>query len=130
MRGKGARRAQREPILITVPLSSLSAPSAIVAIPTPHKPLPFDEMGLSERWQEGGPWMSIETGAVHLNRLLAGSGVPLVAEIDGRVSAEAELYEGFEPPPYGHHLHIGSLVSHVDHEPHDLETALIKYSAE
>jgi len=116
--------------LISVRLATLADTGAIVDIYRSHKPGLLSDLTLYERWQEGGPWMSIETGAVHLNRLLAGSGVPLVAEIDGRVSAEAELYEGFEPPPYGHHLHIGALVSHVDHEPHDLETALIKYSAE
>src|SRR2546423_11408925 len=84
-------------------------------------------MGLYERWQEGGLWMSVETGAVHLNRLLAGSGVPLVAEDDGRVLAEAEVYESFEPAPFGHHLHIGLIISHADQPSAEARAALVKY---
>ena len=116
--------------MISVRLATLADTGAIVDIYRSHKPGMLADLTLYERWQEGGPWMSIETGAVHLNRLLAGSGVPLVAEVDGRVFAEAEVYESFEPPPYGHHLHIGTLVTHVDHEPNELEAALIKYIAE
>src|SRR5690349_20557087 len=87
----------------------------------------YEDLTLYERWQHGGPWMSIETCAVHLNRLLAGSGVPLVAEDDqGQVLAEAEVYESFEPAPYGHHLHIGVIVTHADFLRQKLGTALVK----
>src|SRR5258707_11780199 len=75
--------------------------------------------------------MSIETGAVHLNRLLAGSGVPLVAEDDqGQVLAEAEVYESFEPSPFGHHLHIGMMVAHAGYQRQGLGSALVKYITE
>src|SRR5215470_10101384 len=51
-------------------------------------PVPYEDLSLFERWQHGGPWLSVETCAVHLSRLLAGSGIPLVAELDGQVLAE------------------------------------------
>ncbi len=130
--------------MTTVRLATLSDTAAIVDIHTSHKtqweqvdsagrlvPVNYADLTLFERWQQGGPWMSIETCAVHLNRLLAGSGVPLVAEDDhGQVLAEAEVYESFEPAPFGHHLHIGVMVTHADHLRQGLGTALIKYIAE
>src|SRR5512143_746748 len=87
-------------------------------------------MTLYERWQQGGPWVSVETCAVHLNRLLGGSGFPLVAEIDGEVMATAEVYEGFEPPPFGHHLNLAVLIAHADHLRQGLGTALVNYITE
>ncbi len=90
----------------------------------------YEEMTLYERWLEAGPWASIETCAVHLNRQLSGSGFPLVAEVDGVVQATAEVYEGYEPSPYGHHLHLAVLVTHVDHIGQGLGTALVNYVRE
>ena len=130
--------------MTTVRLATLADTAAIVDIHTSHKTQweQVDSMGqlvsaryealtLYERWQQGGPWMSIETCAVHLNRLLAGSGVPLVAEDEnGQVLAEAEVYESFEPAPYGHHLHIGVIITHADHLRRGLGAALMKYIVE
>lgn len=87
----------------------------------------YDELSLYERWQHGGPWMSVETCAVHLNRLLAGSGIPLVAELDGQVLAETEVYEGYEAMPFGHHLNISVLYTHAAHTRQGLGRALIDY---
>ncbi len=92
--------------------------------------IPYEEMTLYERWLEAGPWASIETCAVHLNRQLSGSGFPLVAEVDGIVQATAEVYEGYEPPPYGHHLHLAVLITHAEQVGHGLGTALINYILE
>jgi GNAT superfamily N-acetyltransferase len=130
--------------LTTVRLATLADTAAIVDIHTSHKTqweqvdptgqlvsARYEALTLYERWQQGGPWMSIETCAVHLNRLLAGSGVPLVAEDDnGQVLAEAELYESFEPAPYGHHLHVGVIVTHADYLRRGLGAALMKYIVE
>ena len=62
------------------------------------------ELSIYERWQHGGPWMTVETGALHLSHLLHGAGTPLVAEDEGRIIACSILYEGDEPEPYGRHL--------------------------
>jgi GNAT superfamily N-acetyltransferase len=135
--------AIEEPLLITVRLATLEDTAAITAIHRSHRTewnrldsagrsmvVPYDELTLYERWLEAGPWASIETCAVHLNRQLSGSGFPLVAEVDGAVRATAEVYEGYEPPPYGHHLHLAVLMTHADHVRHGLGTALINYVLE
>lgn len=90
----------------------------------------YEDLTLYERWLHGGPWLSIETCAVHLNRLLAGAGYPLVAELDGKVVAEAEVYENFEAAPFGHHLSIGILYTHRDFTSQGLGTALVDYIRE
>jgi hypothetical protein len=59
--------------------------------------------------------MSIETGAIQLNHLLLGAGIPFVAEVEGRMVAYVESYHGIEPSPFGDHLHLGHrLVSQSD----------------
>lgn len=90
----------------------------------------YETLTLHERWQHGGDWMSVETGAVHLNWLLAGSGTPLVVEVDGEVMAEAELYEGFEAAPFDHHLHVALLYTHHDQTGQGFGGALIDYTAQ
>jgi GNAT superfamily N-acetyltransferase len=120
--------------VITVRLATLTDTIAITEIHKSQKLHPggprYDEMTLYDRWQAGGPWMSVETCAVHLNRLLAGSGVPLVAELDGEPLAEAEIYESFEPPPFGHHLHLGVIMTHADFVGRGLGAALMNYIVE
>jgi hypothetical protein len=76
--------------------------------------LPYDSLSIYDRWTHGGPWMSIETGAVLLSRLLRGVGVALVALDGARVVGYAEAYPGDEPPPYGPHLHLAHLVADAD----------------
>lgn len=129
--------------MITVRLATLADTAAITAIYKTDVPvwerldpsgalisIPYEALSLFERWQHGGPWMSIETCAVHLSRLLAGSGIPLVAELNGEVLAEAEVYESFEPPPFGHHLNLSVIVAHADYLRQGLGTALMKYIVE
>jgi hypothetical protein len=102
--------------VISVRLATLSDTLAIVAlhreqwVPVPDLPS-YDELTLYERWQEGGAQFSVETCAVHVNRLLTGVGTPLVAERGEQVIGYAEIYESFEPLPFGHHLHIGKLTA-------------------
>jgi GNAT superfamily N-acetyltransferase len=120
--------------LITVRLATLDDTQAITEIHRSQKPAPpgtsFSEMTLYERWRLGGPWMNIETCAIHLNRLLAGSGTPLVAERDSIVLACAEAYESFEPPPFGHHLHLSMIMTHADHVRQGGGRALLNYLTE
>lgn len=71
----------------------------------------YESLTLYQRWLHGGAWMSLETGAVFLNHLLLGAGIPLVAVSDGEVAAYAEVYHGIEPEPFGAHLYLAHLVT-------------------
>jgi hypothetical protein len=77
--------------------------------------IPYDRLTIYERWSHGGAWMSVETAAIHLSRLLRGAGLPFVAEVEGEVAAYAEVYPGDEPPPFGQHLHLAHLITRKDH---------------
>ncbi|AHF79520.1 GNAT family N-acetyltransferase [Thermococcus paralvinellae] len=57
-----------------------------------REPDSYDNLTLKERYLHGGPWMSIETRAIHLNNLLLNGQIPLVAEIEGRIIGELELF--------------------------------------
>ena len=59
--------------------------------------------------------MSVETCAIHLNNLLLRQCLPVVAEQDGRIVAEMELFLGREGPRYGKNCHIGLLFVHHDY---------------
>ncbi|MBO8174717.1 MAG: GNAT family N-acetyltransferase [Thermococcus sp.] len=52
----------------------------------------YDNLTLKERYLHGGPWMSIETCAIHLNNLILNGQIPLVAEIEGKIIGELELF--------------------------------------
>lgn len=90
----------------------------------------YESLTIYERWLHGGPWMSIETGAIQLSHLLRGAGLPLVAEIDGYVVAYTEAYQGTEPPPFGIHLNMMHPVIHPHYPNAGLEDALIQYLLE
>jgi GNAT superfamily N-acetyltransferase len=85
----------------------------------------YDALTIYERWLHGGPWMSVETAAIHLSHLLRGAGIPLVVESSGQVVAYAEAYHGVEPAPFGDHLHLAHLVVHPEHAQDGLEDALL-----
>jgi len=91
-------------------------------------PASYDELSLFERWLVGGPWASVEMCAVHIANLLRGSdGFPLVAEIEGRIGAEAEVFIGREPEPFGHHINIARLIAHPDYADSRPDSALLHY---
>ena len=92
--------------------------------------VPYAALTIYERWLHGGPWMSIETGAIHLSHLLRGAGLPVVAEIDGQVRAYTEAYVNHEPAPFGQHLSMQHPVVHASQPAHQLEAALIAYLRE
>lgn len=77
--------------------------------------LPYGELSVYERWTHGGAWMSVETGAVHLSRLLRGVGVALVALDGEKVVGYAEAYPSEEPAPFGGHLHLAHLITTPEH---------------
>ncbi len=41
--------------------------------------VPYDSLSIAERWGFGGPWMSVETCAIHLNHMLLKRHYPMVA---------------------------------------------------
>ena len=71
----------------------------------------YEQLSIYERWLHGGPWLSIETGAIFLNHLIIQGCIVLVATDERGVAGYAEAYPGHEPAPFGHHLHIGRLTA-------------------
>ncbi len=78
--------------------------------------LPYDSLTIYERWLHGGPWMSVETAAIHLNHHICSGGLAWVAIADGFILGYVEAYPGVEPAPYGKHLHIAEVVAHFESE--------------
>jgi GNAT superfamily N-acetyltransferase len=87
-----------------------------VHLTSPDRPFerPVESLSIAERCGYGGPWMSVETCAIHLNNLLAWGHAPLVVEEDGVVIAETEFYIGRDIPPFGIALDISVLYVHAD----------------
>lgn len=77
------------------------------------EPVAYESLALYDRWLHGGPWMSVETCAVHLNHWLRADHAALVACQDGAVVGEAEFVENREPAPYGPSLHLSLLFVHA-----------------
>lgn len=73
--------------------------------------VPYESLNVYERWTHGGAWMSIETAAVHLARLLRGAAMPFVAVEDDEIVGYVEAHGGDEPSPFGTHLHITRLIT-------------------
>ncbi len=93
-------------------------------------PARYEDLSLYERWLNGGPWMSLETCAVHLNRLLLAGHYALVAEIDHQIAGEAELFLSEEPAPMGRTLHLSILYVHRDWQRHGAGSALVREACE
>jgi ribosomal protein S18 acetylase RimI-like enzyme len=74
----------------------------------------YGDLTLDERCGFGGPWASVETCAIHLNNLLLRRQMPMVAEENGRIVGEMEMFVGREAPPYGKNCHIGLLYVRKD----------------
>ncbi len=87
--------------------------------------LPYGSLSLSERWGFGGPWMSIETCSVHLNNLILQRQLPFVAEEDGKLVGEMELFMGEEGGVYGKNMHIGLLYVRRGHTGQGIGSALV-----
>lgn len=85
----------------------------------------YSDLSVYERWLHGGPWMSIETGALQLSHLLRGAGLPLVALAGDEVIGYTEVYNGTEPPPYGRHLHLSGITVRADAPPDSADLLLI-----
>ncbi len=85
----------------------------------------YDALTVYERWTHGGPWMSIETAALALARLLHGVGLALVAEQDGQIVGYLEAYPSYEPQPLGAHLHVAHVLTVPDAVGHEAVPELL-----
>lgn len=93
-----------------------------------RRPARYADLTPYQRWLHGGAWMDAETCAYHLGRLIHGGGIALVAEVDGRVLAEAELHPAIEPPPFGRTLNLSVLYVHRNHQRGGLGSALMEHA--
>lgn len=87
-----------------------------VYLTNPDRPFdqPVERLSIAERYSYGGPWMSVETCAIHLNSMLAWGHTPLVVQEGSRVIAETEFYIGPDVPPLGRTLDISVLYVHTE----------------
>jgi len=92
--------------------------------PATHQRTSYEVLDLYGRWRNGGAWMSVETCAVHLNRLLHEGEIPLIAEIDGVPVGEAEYIISREPAPFAS-LHLSILYIHAQWQGHGVGQALM-----
>jgi GNAT superfamily N-acetyltransferase len=98
--------------------------------PKTRQPASYAALDLFGRWYNGGPWMSPEMCAVHLNHLLLEGHFPLVAEVEGALVGEAEYYLNREPAPFGPGLHLSILYIHAAWQKHGVGRALIDAGVE
>lgn len=91
-----------------------------------HCDVGYDALTLDERFGFGGPWMSVETCAIHMNNLLLSHNQAFVAEADGMPVAEMELFMGREGIPYGKTCHIGLLYVHKDYMGQGIGSMLVE----
>jgi len=135
VRGKGEKVNN-----IIVRLATLSDAAAITAVhcstvgvwrdPVTRSSTTYENLGLFGRWYNGGPWMSVETCAVHLNHMLCQGHLPFVAEVSGTVVGEVEYYIAREPPPFGPYLHVSILYIHKDWQGRGVGRALLNVGIE
>ncbi|MHB9033749.1 MAG: GNAT family N-acetyltransferase, partial [Anaerolineae bacterium] len=90
-------------------------------------PASYEELSVFERYMACGPWMSVETCAIHVNQLLLHDLPPIVVVVDGEVVAEAEFYIGDEGVPYGKTLDISVLYVHPKAQGQGVGGALLTY---
>ena len=87
---------------------------------------------LYERYSMGGPWMSVETLAVHINNLLLDNQLVAVAELDGEIIGEVEVL--FSEEPIGGELrriaHVDVIEVHPDYRGRGIGRALIEFVEE
>jgi GNAT superfamily N-acetyltransferase len=97
--------------------------------PADRQPTTYEALDLFGRWYNGGPWMSLELCAIHLNHMLLAGHLPLIAEVEDAVVGEAEYVVNPEPSPYGPSLHLSVLYIHRAWQQLGIGRALIEAGA-
>lgn len=120
---------------ITIRPATLADADAISAVhrstvnvwrdPATRQPTAYATLDRFGRWYNGGPWMSPDLCAIHVNALLLRGHLPLVAEVKGTIVGEAEYIVNQEPPPFGPSLHLSVLYVHEDRQRHGIGQRLI-----
>ncbi len=90
----------------------------------------YEELGIEEKFRHGGPWMSVETCAIHINYLLVYKQYPLIAKLNGRVVGELELYIGEERGILGRCAYIDVLEVHRNYRRRGIGRALVNKAIE
>lgn len=92
----------------------------------------YDDLTILERYLHGGPWMSVESCAAHINSLLLAGNSVIVAEVEGRIVGEAELFISEEPVngELCRIAHIDVIQVHKDFRRQGIGKALINFSEE
>ena len=87
---------------------------------------------LYERYAQGGPWMAVETLAVHLNNLLLDDQMAAVAELDGKVVGEVEVFFSEEPilGRLRNIAHVDVIEVHPAYRGRGIGTALMEFVEE
>jgi GNAT superfamily N-acetyltransferase len=88
-------------------------------------PAPYEECSLVDRWEMGGPWMSVELCAIHINKMLLADQIVLVTELDDKVVAELELFIG-DDDLYGYNANLSILYVHKNYQRKGVGTALLR----
>ncbi len=81
--------------MLEVRPATLNDVRGIVAVHTAGED--FSGLSVRERYWRGGPWMSVETLAIHLNNLLLDGQLVAVAELNGKIVGEVEVLFSEEP---------------------------------
>lgn len=76
-------------------------------------PATWEECSLIDRWVMGGAWMSPEMCAIHINRMLLADQLVLVAEEEGEVVGELEIFVG-EDALYGYNANLSVFYVHKE----------------
>ncbi|MEX2688817.1 MAG: N-acetyltransferase family protein [Candidatus Njordarchaeum guaymaensis] len=66
----------------------------------------YKSLDVTERWMRGGPWMSIETCAIHINNFILKEYKAYVAVLNEKIVGEIEVIPEHEPDPYNKNLYI------------------------
>jgi len=90
----------------------------------------YEELNVEERFRHGGPWVSVETCAIHINYLLAYGQYPLIAELNGKIIGELELYIGEERNILGKCAYIDVLEVHRNYRRRGIGRALVNKAIE
>ena len=92
------------------------------------RPARYTDLTPYQRWLNGGPWMDAAACTHHITRLLDSGSIAIVAELNGRVLAEAELHIADEPPPYGRNMNLAVIYVHRNHQGQGIGSALMRHA--
>ncbi|WP_457752201.1 GNAT family N-acetyltransferase [Thermococcus sp.] len=92
----------------------------------------FSGHSVMERYSKGGPWMSLETLAIHLNNLLLDGQLVAIAELDGNVVGEVEVLFSEEPilGEMRRIAHIDVIEVHPDYRGKGIGRSLLEFVEE